>query len=128
MLTFDRFMPGMVMRSTPERLEPAVLEQWRRLYPWDHCEPGALPPGMAVVLMMRAYMRTLAPRPPGNMQQRQQLQLLGGIAATEPVITEFECVGKTIKRERRILELAVRGLTAEQRPVFAGQMTMIWAA
>lgn len=128
LLTYDRFIPGQVLRSTPERLDAQKLAQWLRLYPWDRCDAGALPAGMATALMMRAYMRTLTPRPPGNVHLRQQLQLLGGIAASEPITTEFECVGKEIRRERRYIELAVRGLADVGRPVFTGRMTMLWAA
>ena len=128
LLTYDRFIPGQVLRSTPERASAEMLAQWQRLYPWDRCDAGALPAGMATALMMRAYMRTLTPRPPGNVHLRQELQLLGGIAASEPITTEFECVGKEIRRDRRYVELAVRGLADAGRPVFSGRMTMIWAA
>lgn len=127
-LTYERFIPGQVLRSPAERADPAMLAQWRRLYPWDAFDAGALPVGMATALMMRAYMRTLTPRPPGNDHLRQQLRLLGAVAASEPIATEFECVGKEIRRERRYVELAVRGLTEADRPVFEGRMTMIWAA
>ncbi len=128
LLTYDRFIPGQVLRSTPERASASMLAQWQQLYPWDRCDAGALPAGMATALMMRAYMRTLAPRPPGNMHLRQQLQLLGGIAVSEAITTEFECVSKEVRRDRRHVELAVRGLADGGRAVFAGRMTMIWAA
>jgi len=128
LLTFDRFVPGRVMVGSPEGIDDAVLAHWRRLYPWDQWAPDELPVGMATVLMMRAYMRTLSPRPPGNVHQRQRLRLLGPLRADEALVTEFECTGKLIKRERRYLELAVRGRTERARPVFEGVMSMIWAA
>jgi len=128
LLTFERFEPGRVIRSTPERVDAPLLAHWRTLYPHDRWAPGTLPLGLATVLMMRAYMRTLTPRPPGNMHARQQLRLHGAIGAGEDVITEFECTGKEIRRERRCVDLAVRGRATDDRLVFDGRMSMIWAA
>ncbi len=128
LLTFERFEPGRVIRSTPERVDAALLAHWRKLYPHDSWQAGELPLGLATVLLMRAYMRTLTPRPPGNVHARQQLRLHGGIGADEEVTTEFECTGKEIRRERRYVELAVRGRAAHDRLVFDGRMSMIWAA
>lgn len=77
---------------------------------------------------MRAYMRTLTPRPPGNMHARQQLRLHGAIGAGDEVVTAFECTGKELRRDRRYVDLAVRGHTLSDRLVFDGRMSMIWAA
>ncbi len=128
LLTYDRFEPGRVLRSTAERVDDALLAHWRALYPHDQWAPGTLPLGLATVLLMRAYMRTLSPRPPGNMHARQQLRLHGAIGADDDVVTEFECVGKEIRRERRYVDVAVRGTTTAGRLVFDGRMSLIWAA
>jgi acyl dehydratase len=87
-----------------------------------------LPYGFATVLMMRAYMRILTPRPPGNIHARQHLKLLAGIAPGEEITTELECAGKELKRERRYVELACRATGKAGRPLFDGRMTIIWAA
>jgi len=127
-LTFDSFRPGASMGRATEAIGGAVLESWRQLYPWDAAPAGRLPYGFATVLMMRAYMRILTPRPPGNIHARQHLKLLAGIAPGEEITTELECAGKELKRERRYVELACRATGKAGRPLFDGRMTIIWAA
>lgn len=127
-LTFDSFRPGASMGRATEAIDGEALESWRQLYPWDAAPAGELPSGFATVLLMRAYMRILTPRPPGNIHVRQRLELLAGIAPGEEVTTELECVGKELKRERRYVELACRATGKGGRPLFDGRMTIIWAA
>jgi hypothetical protein len=80
------------------------------------------------VLLMRAYMRILTPRPPGNIHVRQRLELIAGIVPGEEVTTELECASKELKRERRYVELACHASGKAGRPLFDGRMTIIWAA
>ena len=144
-LRFDDFIPGERKRSSAEIVEPMMIDAWHRLYRHEPAPRDEVPPGMATALMMRAYMRTLTPRPPGNVHARQRLRLLGPIRPGESVFTEFECVDKVLRRDRRHLELAVTGFagiagaatadrtgdTADNHPhrrVFEGRMMMIWAA
>lgn len=127
-LTFDSFRPGASMGRTTETIGAEVMDSWQRLYPWDAAPAGELPSGFATVLLMRAYMRILTPRPPGNIHVRQRLELLAGIAPREEVTTELECVSKELKRERRYVELACRASGEAGRPLFDGRMTIIWAA
>jgi len=127
-LTFDSFQPGASMGRATEVIDAEVLDAWRQLYPWDAAAADALPSGIATVLLMRAYMRILTPRPPGNIHARQRLELLAPIASGEEVTTEIECVGKELKRERRYVELACRASGKAGRPLFDGRMTIIWAA
>lgn len=127
-LTFDSFRPGASMGRTSETIGAQVMELWQRLYPGDAAPAGELPAGLANVLLMRAYMRILTPRPPGNIHVRQRLALLAGIAPGEEVTTELECAGKELKRERRYVELACRASGNAGRPLFDGRMTVIWAA
>jgi len=127
-LTFDAFQPGASMGRATEVIDAEVLESWRQLYPWDAATADELPPGLATVLLMRAYMRILTQRPPGNIHARQHLELLAAIAPGEEVTTEIECVGKELKRERRYVELACRARGKAGRPLFDGRMTIIWAA
>lgn len=127
-LTFDSFQPGASMGRASETIDGSTLVAWRQLYPWDSAPEGELPRGFATVLLMRAYMRILTPRPPGNIHARQQLSLLAGITLGEDVMTELICVGKELKRERRYVELACRASGNAGRPLFEGHMTIIWAA
>jgi hypothetical protein len=38
------------------------------------------------------------------------------------------CATKELRRDRRYVELDVRGFDDAQRPVYDGRMTLIWAA
>lgn len=78
--------------------------------------------------MMRAYLRVVAPRPPGNIHARQRLVLHGLPRLDERVRSCVYCLDKEIRRERRYLQLEVSGRGAGQRPLYTGQMQLIWAA
>lgn len=127
LLTFDRFVPGASMGSYTESADDRMLEHWGRLYPWDAPAGDALPAGLATVLLMRAYMRTLAPRPPGNMHARQQLAMVAAPRRGEPVTTAFTCAKKEIRRERRYVEVDTRSTGDGGRLLFTSRMTLIWA-
>lgn len=127
-LTFDSFRPGVSLGCATDAIDGETLASWRQLYPWDAAPVGELPAGLATVLLMRAYMRILTPRPPGNIHVRQRLELLAGIAPGEAVTTELECAGKELKRERRYVELGCRANGKAGRPLFEGRMSIIWAA
>jgi hypothetical protein len=126
-LTFDAFTPGASMGSATEVIDERVLGLWRRLYPWDAATEGELPPGMATVLLMRAYMRILTPRPPGNIHARQHMELISPARLGEEVTTSMVCAGKELKRERRYVEMASRSTGADARLLFTGRMSLIWA-
>lgn len=128
LLTFERFVPGASLGSCTERVEEGALRHWARLYPWDAAVDDEAPAGMATVILMRAYMRTLSPRPPGNVHARQTLQLLSPLRAGEAITTAFECAGKELRRERRYVDVDVSATGEDGRAVFSGRMTLIWAA
>lgn len=128
LLTFDRFEPGAPLGAHTEAVDERMLGHWRSLYPWDAPAGDALPPGIATVLLMRAYMQALSPRPPGNVHARQSLSLTAAPRAGESVTTAFTCAGKELRRERRYVEVDARATGDGGRPLFAGRMTLIWAA
>ena len=128
LLTFERFAPGKSLGECTERVSADALRRWSLLYPGDPSPPGEVPDGMAMVMLMRAYMRTLAPRPPGNVHARQRLRLLSPLRPGEAVTTAFVCAGKALRRERRYVEVDVRAAGEDGRPVFDARMTLIWAA
>lgn len=127
-LTFESFHPGALMGTATETVDERMLELWNKLYPWDETPSDQLPLAMATVLMMRAYMQVLVPRPPGNVHARQHFELLAPIDAGERVTTEVRCVGKEVRRGRRHIELATRSTGSNGRVLFNGRMGLIWAA
>ncbi len=128
LLLFDGFQSGAVMGRACERVDAALLGLWRQLYPSDALEPGELPEGIATVLIMRAYMKVLTPRPPGNIHARQRLELTALPQVDEDVITEVRCTGKRLHKERRYVEVATHSTGVGGRALFTGAMTLIWAA
>lgn len=127
-LTFERFVVGKSYGSMAETPDAALVEKWRRLYPQDDFPPGWAPPAMATVLMMRAYMHLLSPRPPGNIHARQQMTLGEPIVLGDCISTEIECVGKEIRRERRYVTVHARGKNQHGMTCYEGVLTLIWAA
>jgi len=128
LLLFDGFLPGAEMGRASERVDAALLGLWTRLYPWDVPPPGEVPAGLTTVLLMRAYMRILAPRPPGNIHARQRVELVATPRLDEAVETAIRCTGKQLRKERRYVEVATRSTGEGGRLLFNGAMTLIWAA
>ena len=52
--TTDNPPPARSFTADPQRIDAELLGAWRRLYPWDHWESGAVPVGMATVLLRRS--------------------------------------------------------------------------
>ena len=127
-ITFDDFQPGANMGHATDVVDERILDLWRQLYPWDAIPAGELPPGLATVLLMRAYMRILTPRPPGNIHARQRMELIAQAKPGEEITTSMQCTGKELKRERRYVEMAARSTGMDGRLLFTGRMSLIWAA
>ena len=83
---------------------------------------------MAVVAMMRAYLHVVAPRPPGNVHARQQLQMHALPRLGESMRIAVTCAGKELRRERRYVDLRVRATGEGGRALFEGLLSLIWAA
>lgn len=128
LLTFERFVPGAEIGRFTERIGAEVLARWRALYPWDAPAGDRLPNGLATVLLMRGYMNTLSPRPPGNVHARQTLALHSAPRVGEAVTTTYRCAGKEMRRERRYVEVDAQARGEDGRLLFDGRMTLIWAA
>jgi hypothetical protein len=127
-LTFDRFVVGHAYGSMTDTPDATLVERWRRLYPQDEFPSDCAPPGMATVLMMRAYMHLLSPRPPGNIHARQQMTLGEPIRLGDSVSTEITCLGKEIRRDRRYVTVRAHGTNPQGATCFVGVLTLIWAA
>ncbi len=126
-LVFDAFQPGTTMGHVTERADEALLSRWRMLYPWDVQLAGEVPAGVATVLIMRAYMKILAPRPPGNIHARQRVEITALPRVGEEVTTMLRCTGKALRKERRFVDVETRSSGMDGRPLFTGAMTLIWA-
>ncbi len=124
---FDAFEPDTVLGSFTETPDHKTLQLWQQLYPMDPAAAGQLPRGMATVLLMRAYMHVVAPRPPGNIHAGQQLEMTALPRLNERVTTQVRCVGKQLRKGRRFVELAAQAHGDGGRPLFSGRLKLIWA-
>lgn len=129
--TFERFEPGTVLGETTAAFDAALSQGWQRIF-GSSAQAGANGAaegaGVAVVMMMRAYLNVVAPRPPGNVHSRQRLSMRGVPRQDEVIRTVMHCESKEIKRERRYVELRAIGTGDGGRSVYDGRLTLIWAA
>jgi hypothetical protein len=126
---FDRFVAGAEIGSCSQAVDSALLRQLRRVYGGAGSAPSRGESAtLAMVIMMRAYMSLVAPRPPGNIHARQRLRLEALPALGETLQTTVRCLGKEIRRERRFVDFEAAGTGAGGRPVFNGILTLVWAA
>lgn len=125
--TFDRFQAGQALGSHREALGDAELAEWLALFPDDRDFLPWMPPGLAVALVMRAYMRVLAHRPPGNLHAGQELEIARMAAMGTPLTTALACGGKTLDRGRRRVTLDATTSGDDGTLFYRSRLTMIWA-
>lgn len=128
MMTFDTFAPGHCFGSVPVTLDHRLWSNWTRLYPDDASCAPEMPEGMTAVLVMKAYMELVAPRPPGNVHASQSFEVTRLPTIGQTVTTSVTCTGKELRSGRRWIDLATDSHGADGEHLFKGRMRMIWAA
>lgn len=126
-ILFDDFVPGALIGERDEIYDEDQAARWQSLFGADP-NPDAEGASMAVISMMRGYLELVTPRPPGNMHARQRMQMRALPQHGETIHVAVRCVSKEMRRERRHLELEVRGTGADARALFDAQLSLIWAA
>lgn len=128
-ILFDDFKPGSRIGGTSLVYGADLANQWERIFgsSLDEADRAARGASIATVMMMRAYMSVVAPRPPGNVHARQHIVLDDMPVPDETVCFEISCVAKEFRRERRYVELQADGTGDGGRPLYRGHMTLIWA-
>lgn len=129
--TFERFEPGAVLGEATVTFDAALAQGWQRIFgagAEDGANGAAEGAGVAVVMMMRAYLGVVTPRPPGNVHSRQRLSMRGVPRKGEAIRTVMRCESKELKRERRYVELRAIGTGDGGRLIYDGRLTLIWAA
>jgi acyl dehydratase len=127
MRLFADFAEGELLGSYREAIERELLDCWQAAFP-DETSGAALSHGLLVAHVMRAYMRIMPERPPGNVHARQRYQFGRGLRHGETLVTEFHCAGRQLKGERRWVNLRSRALDASGECLCRGEMSMLWAA
>ena len=126
-ILFEHFQPGAVIGETTEVFSPQLADRWHQIF-GNAQQTRAQGASLAVVMMMRAYLAVVSPRPPGNVHARQRFTLQRLPEQGESVTTRITCLSKELRRERRYVELEAHGRNASGAPMYRASMTLIWAA
>lgn len=126
-ISYADFEPNKSMGSATVKLSEELIGQWVALFPIDQACLPMMPEGMTSVLVMRAYMEILSPRPPGNVHAGQAFKMSRTVSVGEDVTTEIVCDSKWQKNDRNWVELETTSRNSAGETVFTGKMTMIWA-
>jgi hypothetical protein len=127
-MLFDSFEPGRVIGSATSSIDARLLAMWQQVYGSGGNASDVVPMALVTPLLMRSYMKVIAPRPPGNVQVRKKIGFVAAPRLGEEVRTEFQCARKELRKERHYLTFAARGTGEGERELFTAEMTMIWAA
>lgn len=127
-IVWEDFRPGAALGEITQVVDTALSHAWQGIFGPEDAGTPAEGAGIAVALMMRGYLGVVTPRPPGNVHARQRFTLQALPAVDEAVRTTVTCVGKEMKRERRYVDLEVRGTGDGGRAIYHGVLTLIWAA
>ena len=127
-ITYATFCPGQLIGRTEDVVTAQLLDLWRKIYPVDATPAGEVPLAISGAIAMRAYLRVVVPRPPGNIHARHQMQVHDVPRLGECIATEVSCMHKEMRRDRRYVELETRSRGADNRDLFTARMTMIWSA
>jgi len=126
--TYDRFAPGTMLGEWEGAIDAALQAKWDRLFGTRTTDASARTIGLTVACMMRAYLGIVSPRPPGNIHARQTLSIQGLPQDGEIVRTQVWCRDKELRKDRRYIYLEAIGTGNGGRPLYSGQMSLIWAA
>ncbi|NYT84148.1 hypothetical protein [Pollutimonas harenae] len=129
-ILFDDFIPGESLGSCELEYDEALVQGWQRIFGRNQGRTGgkAEAASAAVILMMRAYLAVVSPRPPGNIQARQSIEYASLPQPGQSLLVALDCQSKEMKRGRRYVELLAQGSHSDGSPVFKGVLTLVWAA
>lgn len=125
LMDFDWFEEGAVLGRHRVCLDDHMFARWAAIFPYAADE--TMPPGMASPVMMQAYAAILDRKPPGNIHGGQVFRFRGFPKRGENVTTEFCCLSKAVKKDRRWLELGLTSTSDSGEVYWTGKMTVLWA-
>lgn len=127
-LTFERLDIGGEIGVATDRIDAAMLAHWRTIYPGDTSSAGRVPAGMTAALIMRAYLKVVAPRPAGNIHVGLDIKSYDNARIDELTSTTVTCAMKELKRDRRYIDFDTQTHGEDGRSLFTGRLRLIWAA
>ena len=127
-ILWQHFEPGAAMGEITQVFDASLSLAWEGIFGAGDSGRPAEAASIAVAMMMRGYLGVVTPRPAGNVHARQRFTLQALPKQGEAIRTVVTCVGKEIKRERRYVDLDVRGTGNDGRAIYHGVLSLIWAA
>jgi len=127
-IRYDDLVPGAVIGESPFLLDPSIDAEWSALFPSDKTTATTMAPSMISLVTMRAFMQVLPKRPPGNIHAAQKFAIARLPGPGEILTTTVRCTAKEIKKERRWVTFRTETVDAARKPLFSGEMRLIWAA
>jgi acyl dehydratase len=125
LVTYERLVPGATIGSLSLDIMAADIEDYRSIT--EEAGPGLpLSPGLAVALMMRAYMRLMPKRPPGSIHASQKLRLGVPLTAGDRVTVELRCAGKERRKARGWVRFETEIRNQTSALVLAGEHWVVW--
>ena len=126
LVTYERLTPGESIGSLSLDITTRDIDDYRAIAGAADLELP-LSPGLAIALMMRAYMRLMPTRPPGTIHASQKIRLGVPLAAGDRVTVALRCLEKERRKERGWVrfETEIRNQTGAL--VLAGEQWMVWA-
>lgn len=130
-ILYEDFVPGALIGERVEVYDAEQARRWQSIF-GEEAEAGANGAAegasMVVIGMMRGYLNVVTPRPPGNVHARQVFRMHGIPQPGESIRIVVRCADKALRRERKYVELTVKGSGANSRALFDAVLTLIWAA
>lgn len=124
---FDDFSAGALLGSHQMVYDDALVDHWQRIF-GSAPMPQAQAASLAVVIMMRAFLAVVSPRPPGNIHAKQLLRFSRLPTPGDQITTTIRCRSKDIRRGRRYVELEANACRQGGGFLFQGVLTLVWAA
>lgn len=133
-ILFEDLVPGQEMGQYTLKYDEKFVHGWQHIAgssPETQIparQSRAQAASVSLMLMMRAFLIVVRPRPPGNIHARQSLSFCGLPAVGDELSVSVTCLAKKMHKGRRYVEFAVQAVNQRQEPTFQGMLTLIWAA
>jgi hypothetical protein len=128
MKTFADFVPAEELGVSAFDFDRDAVAAWTNLFPDDAASLPDMPYGMVAMVLMRAFMRIIPQRPPGNIHAGQKFWISRMPKLGTQLMNTLTCVRKELKNERRWVTFASETTGSGDTLFFRGQMITVWAA
>jgi hypothetical protein len=124
---YERFEVGEHIGTSTQTVTKTVCNHWNSLYQ-DPRKEGSMPYGIAQLIVMRAYTDVVQPRPPGNIHATHLCQLTSVPSLAKELRAQVYCVGKYLKRERKMVDIRVSVSDVESgNSICDATLTICWS-